>query len=246
MVLVRDIMSREVLKISESATVAELTSILTRHRITGLPVLDSKGKLVGVVSEFDVIDRRGKTVGDIMSREPITISPDGQLLAYMVLDPAKKNSDVWLMQLATRKATPLLATPFNEGALEFSPDGKWIVYRSEESGRSEIYVQQFPDSTGKWIVSRGGGSMPSWDASGRQIYYLSPERKMMSVPVALGASFDAGSPVALFEAHVRDIPFRQYAVTRDGSKFLLNRSVSEEGTRPMTLIENWSSQLERR
>jgi CBS-domain-containing membrane protein len=76
MVLVRDIMSREVLKISESATVAELTSILTRHRITGLPVLDSKGKLVGVVSEFDVIDRRGKTVGDIMSREPITISPD--------------------------------------------------------------------------------------------------------------------------------------------------------------------------
>jgi CBS domain-containing protein len=76
MVLVRDIMSREVLKISESATVAELTSILTRHRITGLPVLDSKGKLVGVVSEFDVIDRRGKNVGDIMSREPITISPD--------------------------------------------------------------------------------------------------------------------------------------------------------------------------
>jgi CBS domain-containing protein len=76
MVLVRDIMSREVLKISESATVAELTSILTRHRITGLPALDSKGKLVGVVSEFDVIDRKGKTVGDIMSREPITISPD--------------------------------------------------------------------------------------------------------------------------------------------------------------------------
>jgi CBS domain-containing protein len=76
MVLVRDIMSREVLKISESATVAELTSILTRHRITGLPVLDSKGKLVGVVSEFDVIDRRGKTVGEIMSPEPITITAD--------------------------------------------------------------------------------------------------------------------------------------------------------------------------
>jgi tRNA nucleotidyltransferase (CCA-adding enzyme) len=76
MVLVRDIMSRDVLKISESASVAELTSILTRHRITGLPVLDSKGKLVGVVSEFDVIDRRGKTVADIMSREPITLTAD--------------------------------------------------------------------------------------------------------------------------------------------------------------------------
>src|ERR1700694_725935 len=73
MVLVRDIMSRDVLKISASASVARLTSILTRHRITGLPVLDSKGKLVGVVSEFDVIDRRGKTGGGIMSREPITL-----------------------------------------------------------------------------------------------------------------------------------------------------------------------------
>lgn len=67
-------MSREVLKISESASVAELTSILTRHRITGLPVLNNRGALVGVVSEFDVIDKRGRTVGDIMTREPITIS----------------------------------------------------------------------------------------------------------------------------------------------------------------------------
>jgi hypothetical protein len=76
---------------------------------------------------------------------------------------------------------------------------------------------------------------------------------MMSVPVSLGTSFDAGTPVALFDAHVRQlspaaspIPLRQYAVTRDGSKFLLNRVVGEEGTRPMTLVQNWSSQLERR
>src|SRR5438067_10090074 len=72
-------MSREVLKISESATVAELTSILTRHRITGMPVLDNKGRLVGVVSEFDVIDRKGKNVADIMSREPITIGSDAPI-----------------------------------------------------------------------------------------------------------------------------------------------------------------------
>jgi CBS domain-containing protein len=78
-VLVKEIMSRDVLKISESATIAELTSILTRHRITGLPVVDNRGKLVGVVSEFDVIDRKGRTVGDIMSREPITIGADAPI-----------------------------------------------------------------------------------------------------------------------------------------------------------------------
>jgi Tol biopolymer transport system component len=206
---------------------------------------------------LDLYDRPSSGTGaeelllaDATVKIPFDVSPDGQLLAYMVFDPAKKNADVWLMQLATRIATPLLATPFNEGALEFSPDGKWIVYSSDESGRSEIYVQQFPDSTGKWIVSRGGGTMPAWSADGRQIYYISPERKMMSVPVSLGTLFDAGMPVALFDAHVRQIsavsvPQRQYTVTRDGSKFLLNRVVGEAGTRPMTLVQNWSSGLER-
>ncbi|MHB8509047.1 MAG: CBS domain-containing protein [Candidatus Dormibacteria bacterium] len=79
MVLVKDIMSRDVLKISESASVVELTSILTRHRITGLPVLNNKGALVGVVSEFDVIERKGRHVGDIMSRDPITITSDSPI-----------------------------------------------------------------------------------------------------------------------------------------------------------------------
>ena len=207
---------------------------------------------------LDLYDRPSSGTGaeelllaDGTAKIPLDVSPDGQLLAYMVIDPAKKNADVSLMLLASRKATPLLTTPFNEGGLQFSPDGTWIVYSSDESGRSEIYVQRFPDSTGKWIVSRGGGTQPAWSADGRQIYYISPERKMVSVPVAPGTSFDAGMPVSLFDAHVRHIsavsvPFRQYAVTRDGSKFLLNRVVGEEGTRPMTLVQNWSSQLERR
>ena len=79
MVLVKDIMSRDVLKISESASVVELTSILTRHRITGLPVLNNKGALVGVVSEFDVIQRKGRHVHDIMSTDPITITSDAPI-----------------------------------------------------------------------------------------------------------------------------------------------------------------------
>ena len=185
-------------------------------------------------------------LADSTSKIPLAVSPDGRLLAYEVFDPSGKNTDIWIMQLATRKASPLLTSPFNEKDLDFSRDGKWIVYSSDESGRNEIYVQQFPDSTGKLIVSRGGGSMPAWSGDGRQIYYISPERKMMSVPVSLGASFDAGTPVSLFSARLRDIPFRQYAASREGSKFLLNRSVGEESSRPMTLVQNWSAQLEHR
>ncbi len=202
----------------------------------------------------DLYDRPSSGTGseelllaDSTNKFPIDVSPDGKHLAYMVRDLAKNNVHVWLMQLATRETTPLLTTPFNESALQFSPDGKWIAYASDESGRNEIYVQQFPESTGKWIVSRGGGSTPAWSADGRQIYYISSDRKLMSVPLSLGASVDAGVPIALFEAHLRSSPAgRQYAVTRDGSKFLLNRTVGEAGTRPMTLVQNWSSQLERR
>jgi Tol biopolymer transport system component len=204
----------------------------------------------------DLYDRPSNGTGteelllaDRTAKIPLSVSPDGKWLAYLVLDPSRKDADVWLMQLATRKTTPLLTAPFNEGGLQFSPDGEWIVYSSDESGRNEIYVQQFPDSTGKWIVSRGGGTTPAWSADGRQIYYISPERKMMSVPVSPGTSFDAGMPIALFEARVREVGavrYRQYAVTRDGSKFLLNRYVGEEGTRPMTLIQSWSSQPEGR
>jgi|SRR5438309_4529101 len=76
---VRDIMSTEVVKISENASVTDLISTLTRHRITGLPVINNKGKLVGVVSEFDVIQKKGKTVGDLMSPEPITIASEAPL-----------------------------------------------------------------------------------------------------------------------------------------------------------------------
>src|SRR5205085_9954066 len=125
----------------------------------------------------------------------LNVTTDGQQLANLLIESTKKNSAVWLKHITTHKAKPLLTSPFNEGGLQFSPDGRWIVYSSDESGRSEIYVQQFPESTGKSIVSRGGGTTPAWGSDGRQIYYISLERKMMSVPVTLGGSFEAGTPV---------------------------------------------------
>lgn len=182
---------------------------------------------------------------DERRKVPIDLSPDGRWLAFTVADAAQVNYDIWLLDRQSGQARAFLTSPFAESALQFSPDGKWMAYASNESGQNEVYVMQFPESSGKWVVSRGGGEQPAWSADGRQIYYLTKEQKLMSVPVTLGASFDAGPQVALFEMPVRArYPMRQYCVSKDGARFLLNRSVDEDATRPITFVQNWTASLE--
>lgn len=175
---------------------------------------------------------------------PFDISPDGHWLAFADASGAKW--DIWLLDRKSGQAKPYLTSPFSEEALQFSPDGKWAAYVSDESGQNEIYVLQFPESSGRWIVSRGGGDQPFWSADGRQIYYVSKDRKLMSVAVTLGTSFDSQPPVALFDAHVRSGMARaQYCVSRDGSRLLLNREVSENTARSITFIQNWTSVIKK-
>jgi WD40 repeat protein len=172
-------------------------------------------------------------------KAPYDISPDGQWLIFAV--HAEKQSDLRLLNLATRKATLWLTAPFWLNEAAFSPDGKWIAYTSDESGQNEVYVQSFPEPTGKSLISRGGKS-PAWRGDGRELYYISwPERKMMAVPITLQPAFNAGAPVALFDTAVAVGWPRQYCVTHDGQRFLINRSDSWQGTKPMTLVQNWQS-----
>lgn len=176
---------------------------------------------------------------------PVHVSPDGRFLLFIKIHrKSVENLDLWLLDLQKHTSSAWLATPFVEEGAQFSPDGKWIAYSSNESGKSEVYVQQFPEPGGKFVVSRGGGTMPAWRGDGRELYYISADRKMMAAPITIGPQFDSGAPVPLFEARVRlSSASRQYSVTRDGSKFLLNRSVGEEGTKPMTLVQNWMSSI---
>ena len=153
-------------------------------------------------------------------------------------------SDIWVLSLADGKATPWLATPFNELGGELSPDGNWIVYQSDESGQNEIYIRQFPHSERKWPVTNGGGMMATWRGDGRQIFYLSPDGKLMAVDVKPGEDLQAGAPVPLFEARLRMHAVRQYDVTPDGSRFLLNQ-LDEGPSEPLTLMTNWTSRLNR-
>lgn len=175
-------------------------------------------------------------------KAPVDVSPNGRWVAFAVTDAANQGSDIWLLDRQSGKAKAFLTSPFAESALQFSPDGKWVAYTSDESGQNEVYVVQFPESSGKWVVSRGGGEHPGWSADGRQIYYLTRQQKLMSVPVKLGASFDAGSPVTLFDAPVRArAPGRQYCVSRDGSRILLNRRVNVDAAHPITFVQNWTA-----
>jgi Tol biopolymer transport system component len=148
-----------------------------------------------------------------------------------------------------QQAKPLLQPKWIVHNAQFSPDGKWVAYASNETGNWEVYVTQFPAANGKWQVSNGGGSEPRWRRDGKELFFLSGEGKIMAMPVKAEASFETGSPVALFQTHMRQPISAQdvfsYAVTGDGQKFLINTKVDEPNTAPLSVILNWSSEMDR-
>ena len=146
-----------------------------------------------------------------------------------------------------KKPFPFLKTPFDERDGQFSPDGKWIAYQSNESGRFEIVVQPFPGPGGKFQISTNGGAQPRWNKNGKEIFYVSLDSKMMAAPVKLspdGQSLETGTPVALFPVRIAGGPVpgpykQQYAVSPDGQQFLVNLAADEGTTSPITIIYNW-------
>jgi eukaryotic-like serine/threonine-protein kinase len=143
-----------------------------------------------------------------------------------------------------RKPSPWLNTPFRETLGQFSPDGRWIAYQSDESGLFEIYVQPFPAAGAKWQISTQGGSMPRWRADGKELFYIAPDAKMMAAAVtASGDTFEASPPAALFQTHIAggftQILKHQYAISRDG-RFLIVEPIENSAPTPITLILNWA------
>jgi eukaryotic-like serine/threonine-protein kinase len=177
-------------------------------------------------------------------RRPTDHSRDGEWIVFNSSGGADSGSyDIGVWSASDKTARLWLATPFNEYCAQLSPDTKWIAYQSDESGRMEIYVQGFPESDRKWMISSGGGRMPVWRGDGREIFYVSIDEKMMAVPVTPGPEFESGAPVALFDAPIRVHQARQYDVTSDGQRFLLNRIVENATPEPIMLVQNWSAKL---
>ncbi|MGH9955582.1 MAG: TolB family protein, partial [Pyrinomonadaceae bacterium] len=183
-----------------------------------------------------------------LNKIPMDWSADGRFILYIVVD-SKTRFDLWVLPLfGDQKPFPLLQTEFNERLARFSPDGRWITYVSDESGINQVYVQSFPASGGKWQVSTSGGHFPAWRRDGKELFYISGDKKMMSVDVkGEGATFESGAPKALFELRVPsfNIPQAQFAVTPDGQKFLIAGTVGENTSVPIAVVLNWTTDLKR-
>jgi len=180
---------------------------------------------------------------------PGSWSPDGQLLAYSEVNPTT-GFDIWVLGLRDRKAQPFLQTQFNESTPQFSPDGRWLAYVSDESGRKEIYVQPYPGPGGKWQISTEGGVEPLWNRNGRELFYRS-ENKMMSVEIATKPSFSAGTPKKLFEGAYQllsGISTPNYDVSPDGQRFLMLKPVeqSQAGPTQINVVLNWFEELKQK
>ncbi len=177
---------------------------------------------------------------------PTSWSRDGRYLAYVQNSPT--GPDIGVLPLfGDRKPIPFLGTPAIETHARFSPDGKWIAYTSDESGRFEVYVQAFPGPGGKWQISTRGGLQPMWRGDGRELYYLTMDGRMMAVSIKTDAGFVAGVPVPLFDARVPIGPATAlYAVSADGRRFLLNVPVNSDQIAPLTVVLNWNAELQKR
>ena len=174
-------------------------------------------------------------------------SPDGQTIAFMEVNPLT-GSDIWTVGVGDRKARPFLKTQYDETSPDFSPDGHWLAYVSNESGQWEVYVQPYPGPGGKWQISTEGGTEPVWNPAGRELFYRAGNR-MMAVAVTLQPGFSAAKPQVLFEGPWLPTPLTlpNYDVSPDGRRFLMLKAVDEDqDTHQIVVVQNWLEELKQR
>jgi hypothetical protein len=177
-------------------------------------------------------------------------SPDGRFLLYDAAGPNMRSLDLMVRPDNGGKSVPFVQTGFNELQGQFSPDGRWVAYVSNQSGSSDVYVRPFTSdfsggsaaTGGSVLVSRGGGSAPRWRGDGREIFYLAPDGKMMAVDVITAPEFQAGTPKPLFQTPAGAIVGD---VSADGKRFLLVAPAGPSASAPFTVVLNWTSGLKK-
>jgi len=182
---------------------------------------------------------------DGLSKYPTSWSPDGKFVMYYATGDSTTGYDLWILPLTgDRKPFPFLRTGFNELLGQFSPDGHWVAYTSDESGRYETYVAAFPGPGGKRQASSAGGFVPRWRADGKELFYVALDGRLMSAELALkGTALELGGVRALFGP----LPSNgyQYDVSPDGQRILAVVSSEQTALAPLTMAQNWPAGLKK-
>ena len=160
--------------------------------------------------------------------------------------------DIWALPLeGARKSFAVVETEFNERMGQFSPDGKWIAYQSDKTGRFEIYVRPFPGPGDDVQVSTSGGIQVRWNPRGKELFYIAADDRLMTVPVGVASNtttFEAGAPSWLSGTSMGGTDpnpnSRKYMVAPDGQSFVLNSTPEEASASPITVILNWKPRNE--
>jgi Tol biopolymer transport system component len=178
---------------------------------------------------------------------PMDWSADGRFLVYVSPSPNGR-ADLWALPLTgDRKPFEVVKTEFSEGLAQFSPDGNWIAYESDKTGRLEVYLRPFPGPGSDTRVSTDGGAQARWNSNGKELFYVADDDRLMAVPIHFspdGKAVEAGAPSALFATTVGSTAIlkyrQQYDVSRDGQSFVMNSVVGDATASPINVILNWT------
>ena len=222
------------------------------------PAWSATGKEVAFSRSFNDLFIRaadGSAEEQILFDAPVRVvmndwSRDGKNIAYGALDAVNKQ-DLWYLRRkpdGAWESFPFLQAPFNQAAARFSPDGRFIAYCSDESGRHEVYVRPFPAGQGRWQISNNGGKAPRWSRDGTELFYVEGD-VMMTVAVTSGPSFRAGRAERLFQHS--DIgasasTFARYDVSLDGRRFLVMEPFGDQPETSIRVVQNWYEEFRKK
>jgi Tol biopolymer transport system component len=180
---------------------------------------------------------------------PTSWSPYDSAIAVYTTDNPQTGIDVGIVSSGGKHVIPLVATPFNELAARFSPDGGWLAYVSNESGRDEVYLRPYPGPGAKVPVSRDGGTEPVWSKNGRELFYRKDDQ-MLTVPVWIGRNLTVGNPRLLFQVQdtsylLGAVPNANYDVFPDGHQFVIVQGTEPPAEPKVVLVLNWMEDLKR-
>jgi serine/threonine-protein kinase len=198
------------------------------------------------------IDQITDVASQKLTPYPNAITPDGKQVIFRAVPVGSTKNDLYIASLSgDHMMKPLLATAHDERNAALSPDGKWMAFESDLSGRFEVYVRPFPDvEAGQWPLSTNGGVKPLWSPTGREIFYVADDNRVMAVPVDTTRGFSAGKPTVLFDGspYYLSAVGRNFDVTPEGKRFVMIKN-SAEAKRPaslLTAVIDWAEELRAR